>query len=690
MTHSTATETTADDTARRVVQRLILPLEVTPDIIPLYIESEAARTGRTDTAAGVGAVAAVRESTADARGAAPVTQVDPDELSERHSVVVPERSMRSFGTYFNAFPASYWRRWTPVRSVRLTVTTAGPGQLIVYRSNARGSIQRHDAVPLGNGSAPETTVLDLPLDAFGDGGWYWFDLYSGHSEVTLIGADWSLEAAAARTEGTVSLAMTTMNKVSYALDNVEQISKDARLREILDVMYVVDQGSDRLSDHPERLDEMQAAMGDQLEVIEQGNIGGSGGFSRGMYEASTNGRSTYVVNLDDDIVIEPESLSRLVAFADYATVPTLVGAHMFDLNNRSVLHAYGEIVNPWRFLWMLPSEEHEYGHDLAAEPLRSTPWLHRRVDVDFHGWWTCLIPTEVVREIGLSLPVFIKWDDSEYGLRAKAAGYPTVSLPGAGVWHISWQDKDDGVGWQSYFHERNRAIAALLHSPYERGGRLIKESQFLDIKHIISMQYSTVANRALALRDLLRGPETLHAEIGTKLPQIKQVLAQHGDSEAKPDVDDYPAVKVTKPPRKGRPFTEPRRELLPIWAAKTLVKQVILEPKESSQEHPQALVAHQDAKWWRLAHLDSALVSNAEGTKVSWYRRSPRQVRGMIAQAVKDHAELLRRWPELRARYRDAAEELTSFAAWEETFAANPAPVRESEQKRSGTGNTTA
>ncbi len=50
--------------------------------------------------------------------------------------------------------------------------------------------------------------------------------------------------------------------------------------------------------------------------------------------------------------------------------------------------------------------------------LRNTPWLHRRVDVDYNGWWMCLIPTAVIKEIGLSLPLFLKWDDAEYGLRA--------------------------------------------------------------------------------------------------------------------------------------------------------------------------------------------------------------------------------------------------------------------------------
>ena len=117
----------------------------------------------------------------------------------------------------------------------------------------------------------------------------------------------------------------------------------------------------------------------------------------------------------------------------------------------------------------------------------------------------CLIPRVVLEEVGLSLPVFIKWDDSEFGLRAKEAGYPTVSFPGAAVWHVPWTDKNDGVDWQSYFHHRNRIIAALLHSPYERGGRMVRESLNHQVKHLASLQYSTAELRHLAMEDVLRG-----------------------------------------------------------------------------------------------------------------------------------------------------------------------------------------
>lgn len=653
----------------RELHRLVMPLGSNSETLPLYVENSAnvstfeAAQGSSDEV--MEALAGVRRAAAGGVAGGSYT---------RSGITVPAGQIRSFGTYFNAFPASYWRRWTRVREVTLTVATKGEGTIVVNRSSVNGRSRRVASKVV---TGPAKSTFTLPVTAFGDGGWYWFDAYAGAQDLKVLGAVYSAPEDLARVRGSFSIAMTTMNKVRYCFENIRTVAQSPQLLELLDVMYVIDQGSDRLRDHADELAELEEAMGGKLRVIEQGNIGGSGGFSRGMYEACIAEKSTYVVNCDDDISIEPISLERLVTFADFATKPTLVGAHMFDLNNRTSLLAFGEIVDRWRFHYGLANDDSKYNHDLAEHPLRATRWMHRRVDVDYNGWWMCLIPTDVVREIGLSLPVFIKWDDAEYGLRAGNAGYPTVTLPGAGVWHVSWGEKDDLVGWQAFFHERNRLIAALLHSPYERGGRLVKESHFMDIKHIISMQYYTQTGRLMAQRDVLAGPDHLHDTIGTDLPEIRALAAKFDDAVQKKDVDDFPAVRTNRPPRKGRGFSQPRRLLMPAWTIKQLAKQALAKPSSLSLEHPQEAIAHEDARWWKLSHYESALVSNAEGTQLAWYKRDPKRARELLTEAARTHAELFAKWNTLREQYRSAAKQLTSFEAWERTFAANPAPKRE-------------
>ena len=123
----------------------------------------------------------------------------------------------------------------------------------------------------------------------------------------------------------------------------------------------------------------------------QGNLGGSGGYARGQLESVRKGTATYALMMDDDVVCEPEGIIRAVTFGDLARRPTIVGGHMFSIYSRSRLHSFGEIVQPWRFWWMTPLDGFS-DWDFAARNLRSARWLHKRVDVDFNGWFMCLIP----------------------------------------------------------------------------------------------------------------------------------------------------------------------------------------------------------------------------------------------------------------------------------------------------------
>ena len=94
-------------------------------------------------------------------------------------------------------------------------------------------------------------------------------------------------------------------------------------------------------------------------------------------------------------------------------------------------------------------------------------------------------------------------------------------------------------------------------------------------------------------------------------------------------------------------------------------------PRKGAGQRPQMELPYQDASWWVLAKLDSALVSAADGTSASWYRRDRKLFRSLGWRSVILHARLRRQWPRLAAQYRAAAAEFTSPARWRETFAAS-------------------
>jgi len=379
------------------------------------------------------------------------------------------------------------------------------------------------------------------------------------------------------------------------------------------------------------------------------------------------GDSDYLLILDDDITLEPESILRAATFADLARKPTIVGGHMFSLYDRSVLHAYAEHIAPLKWWWE-SSPNTRARHDFGRRNLRNTPWLHRRAEAEYNGWWMCLIPTKIIKEIGLAIPLFIKWDDAEYAVRAGKKGYPTVSLPGVAAWHIPWLDKNDALDWQAYYHIRNRVIVALLHSPFKRGGRLPAESAERQLQALLSMQYSTAALRLLAIEDVLSGPEHLHRDLGTKMAALRELRQQFTDARASADLADFPPARRKTPDNVKTKATPTNKfNLMTKVMAGTLHQ--FRKPRDF--QRPQLTLPYQDAGWFILTKLDSAVVSAPDGTTAAWYKRDRKQFRTLAWRSATMHFRLLRNWPRLAKQYRAASAEFTSPAKWRETFEAS-------------------
>ncbi len=675
MTQTTSTQPTspqstgAQATSTRLLQRQILPVDRDLDVLRLYVDPEAAILDADKYEIGANRNARAMNAAALRQSVSTGATLHPDQIEDRHRLRIVRGQRLSFGTYFNAFPASYWRRWTVVDAVTLNVTLQGRGATVtVYRSMANGRSQRVDSANT-DGEDSGTFTFELSLKPFQDGGWYWYDVVAGDSDVVVESAEWVAEVPEDRLQhGTVTVGITTMNRPDFCADLLAQIGTDDDLRPYLDEVLVVEQGTDKVTDS-ERFPHARDTLGDTLRVIEQGNLGGSGGYARGQMETVRRGTATYFMCMDDDVVCEPEGIIRAVTFGDLARRPTIVGGHMFSLYSKSRMHSFGEIIQPWRFWWKsAPGVFMDW--DFSARNLRSARWLHQRVDVDFNGWFMCLIPTQVLAEIGLSLPLFIKWDDSEFGVRAKAAGYPTVTFPGAAVWHVPWTDKNDALDWQSYFHQRNRFVAALLHSPFPHGGRMVRESLNHQVKHLVSMQYSTVEMRHRALLDVLQGPEDLHETLGTKLPEIRAFARGFQDARLQGDPDAFPEPRREKPKKKEDMGAVPGRAKV---AATVLVGSLrqLRPTRPLSRRHPEATVPAMDASWHRLAMMDSAVVSMPDGTSAAFYQRDPEKFRDLLKRTLEIHERLYREWPQLAQQYRDSLGEITSPARWEKTFSAS-------------------
>ncbi|HXV92740.1 MAG TPA: glycosyltransferase [Pseudonocardia sp.] len=582
--------------------------------------------------------------------------------TSRTSAIVAEHSEVSFGAYFNAFAAGYWRRWSRLTGVRLRLELEGPGRVDVYRSKADGShiFVRGEVL---DGSGRHDLDLALDLKPFEDGGWYWFDLTTDSGELTLHSGGWHAEGEG-RGRAAVAIGMPTFNRPADCVATLTAIGEDPAVLAAVTKVIVADQGTQKVREQA-GFAEAAAVLGDRLQLIEQPNLGGSGGYARVMHEALRGTDCEQILFMDDDILLEPDSILRAVAFSRFSRSPMLVGGQMLSLQARSQLSTMGEVVDRNAFLWR-NAPRTEAHHDFADRPLRQTAWMHRRVDVDYNAWWMCLIPREVAEDLGLPLPLFIKWDDAEYGLRARSRGYRTATVPGIAIWHMSFIEKDDSSDWQAYFHYRNRLVAAAMHGPDDPRA-MVRDMIKRTLRHLLLMEYSAVALQIKALRDFLAGPELLFPKLPTVLGEIRAERAEYDDGRPLDSATQVPlseldalAAQLVPPPPTGK-----------IAIAKGLARSVLHNlraPDPTHRERPQRNVSWSDAQWFVLSRLDSATVSTPDGRGVTFRRRDPRLFRSMLKESVALHRDLVRVWPELRARYRDAQPELTGTEGWKRIF----------------------
>ena len=631
-----------DSRAVSLLARVILPRPGEPlDVRKLYIE----------------------ESTTNARRAHPTS---------RTALEIGAESEVSFATYFNAFPASYWRRWSTLESVVLRVELSGTARVDVYRSKATGArITVGGSAVSSIGDDPASVEFEIDLSPFEDGGWIWFDITTD-SAVTVHNAGW-YAASPAPGRANIAVGIPTFNRPSDCVNALAALTSDPLVDEVIGAVIVSDQGTRKAKDHPD-FAAAAAALGNRLSLHNQPNLGGSGGYSRVMYEALKNTDCEQILFMDDDIRIEPDSVLRALAMNRFAKSPTLVGGQMLNLQEPSHLHIMGEVVNQANFMWTAAPNT-EYDHDFAKHPLNDeedqSKLLHRRIDADYNGWWMCMIPRQVAEELGQPLPLFIKWDDADYGLRAAEHGYGTVTLPGAAIWHMAWSDKDDAIDWQAYFHLRNRLVVAAMHWDGNVRG-LLASSVKATLKHLLCLEYSTVAIQTKAMADFLAGPEHIFSILESALPEVHRIRKQYPDAVVLPGATALPAPTDKSRTRVKIPTSPPR---IAVRLARGVVHQ-LKQHDPAHHERPQLNVATQDARWFLLCKVDGVTVTTADGRGVVFRQRDRAKMFSLLRSSMREHVRLARKFNRMRRVYREALPVLSSKEKWETVLLAAPQEVR--------------
>ncbi|ROS78561.1 glycosyltransferase [Cellulomonas sp. PhB143] len=557
----------------------------------------------------------------------------PAELSDDDALVVEPGGVLDLGTWFNAAPVGWWRELLGPGHLRLRVR--GRGTLTVWGA---GGGRRH---VVDSRLLDGTYETHLPRTEGTD--WYWLELAAGPDGAMLESVEWASGGGLGRSRGRagkVTVVVPTYRREQDCLDQVARLSA-AGLAETVGHVVVIDQGGSLAS--AAGAGEVLDAAGDRVVLLEQGNLGGSGGYSRGMVE-SLRWPEDAVLLLDDDAEIEPEGLRRLHVLSTLVVDPTILGTGLLSAEAPTSLEALAEGVRRRTFAWG-PVDGLGDGVDVADGGPDTWSFTAPRDRSEYTAWWGTLLPPGTVARLGLAVPYFLKWDDAEYGLRARAAGMAVATIPGPAVWHPTWAAKGTISSWSSWPLHRNRLATAAA---YGAGRGVLLDSLVHQVKHVLSLQYDAAELWNAAIAEAAGGPGWLSEDLTAVRPRAQALI----DAAGRPPVPDV--VAVPGPPLALVPAL--RRALTGLRRA----------ARVRGRRGAVALASPAELTWRAALGRDVVLLGAGEGGAA--LVRDPQRARRLLREALHLHLRTARAWHGLRRDYAAALPEASSRAAWDARF----------------------
>ncbi len=227
----------------------------------------------------------------------------------------------------------------------------------------------------------------------------WFEVRAD-TECAVYGGEWVTTDPPVR-RVSPSVVICAFNRLEYLSRIVRALADRKEVYEEISRIFIVNQG-DRFGLSDLVTDANEDFLG-RIELIEQDNLGGCGGFTRGMYETLRDDSLTHFILLDDDVRLHPESLFRATRFMGYANDDIVLGGHMLDLVRPDELYEAGADFDPET---LLPKPVGQ-GEELS-DPDTLEMFLEVR-PVDYNGWWFFAAATTVARGSRSPDPVLHPW-----------------------------------------------------------------------------------------------------------------------------------------------------------------------------------------------------------------------------------------------------------------------------------------
>ncbi|MDX4038251.1 glycosyltransferase family 2 protein [Aliarcobacter skirrowii] len=244
----------------------------------------------------------------------------------------------------------------------------------------------------------------------------------------------------------LGIIICNFNKVEYLKGCLETLYKSSFEKLSYDVIVVDNASTD------ESVEFVKKNYPSIILLQNETNTGGSGGFDRGIqYVMKQN--YTYVALLDNDILLESDTILNLIKYIKENPKVGVVGSKICTMDNPEILQEMGSFIDfSEKFNIETPLKGHK--DDDSLPEVASCDYVPA----------CCLITTnEVLNKVGsFNIKHFIYWDDMDWCTRVKRAGYEIHAINNSRVFHKMGSSNNTNT-FGIYYFERNRILFFLKY-----------------------------------------------------------------------------------------------------------------------------------------------------------------------------------------------------------------------------------
>jgi galactofuranosylgalactofuranosylrhamnosyl-N-acetylglucosaminyl-diphospho-decaprenol beta-1,5/1,6-galactofuranosyltransferase len=427
-----------------------------------------------------------------------------------------------FDTYFNSLSVGKFRKYSDISTMLFKLQGFGKYR-VSFRLNRMGYAAKLLHELEIDVKAGHPTSVDMPFYSSMEDGILFVTLecVSGSGEITGLSFSTKEEP---KHDCKLGIVITHFKRERYVVPAIKRVKEGLLQREEYknNIDLIVVDNSITLTDE----------QADGAILIPNKNLGGSGGFTRGLLHLMERGDFTHCLFMDDDASCEIESIRRTYSFLQYLKDDTYSIAGSLLMEN---------------FQYMQFESGAQYKHGLVR-PLKCNinlgdpgTLIYNEMDEKVHygAWWFFAFPIKEIKH--LAFPFFVRGDDITFSLQNKLN---IITLNGIGTWGESFTHKIAAM--ERYLTMRSTLQMALVNSPSRKSKKTALKFFRKQVLHDLkSYNYDRAEVMVEAMTDVLKGKSFWleNIDMGEKRQKLNSMI-QFEKNAPHPEVFKLTSAKL--------------------------------------------------------------------------------------------------------------------------------------------------